>query len=60
MLGVTPQFISDIEQDRRVLGDKYLWDLPPAIRGPVSQAMRDRLQEALSRINDAPVRPEAE
>lgn len=54
MLGVTPQFISDIEQDRRALGEKYLPSLPPNVRIKVALAMMSEHQEAIARINSIP------
>ncbi len=58
MLNVTPQFISDIEQDRRVLGTKYLPRLPPDMRAVVAQAMVSEHLIAIERICE-PQPPEA-
>jgi len=52
MLGVTPQFMSDIEQGRRALGEKYLAKLPPGMRKRVASAMMDEHQNAISRIGE--------
>lgn len=51
-LGVTPQFISDLEKDRRALGEKYLPMLPPVMRAFVSEAMMNEHRSAISRIGD--------
>jgi len=50
MLGVTPQFMSDIEQGRRALGEKYLHKLPDAIRASVISAMVNEHKSAIARI----------
>lgn len=53
MLCVTPQFISDIEQGRRALGEKYLAMLPHEMRSTVCAAMVDEHQLAIYRIGSA-------
>jgi transcriptional regulator with XRE-family HTH domain len=52
MLGVTPQFMSDIEQGRRALGEKYLSKLPDGMRRIVATAMVSEHETAISRISD--------
>ncbi len=52
MLGITPQFMSDIEQGRRALGEKYISKLPPVMRAFVATAMMDEHKTAISRICD--------
>jgi transcriptional regulator with XRE-family HTH domain len=52
MLGVTPQFMSDIEQGRRALGEKYLSMLPDDMRRIVARAMVSEHETAISRISD--------
>lgn len=54
MLGITPQFVSDIENDRRALGEKYLPDLPPTIRTQVALAMMREHQSAIDRLSETP------
>ena len=53
MLGVSRQFANDLERDRRAFAEKYLPDLPPAVRGPVAEALMNQHHEAISRLSGA-------
>jgi transcriptional regulator with XRE-family HTH domain len=52
MLGITPQFVNDIEHGKRALGEKYLPLLPPVMRTIVATAMMDEHRAAITRIGD--------
>mgnify|MGYP001599507943 CR=1 FL=1 len=58
MLGVTPQFICDIELERRVLGEKYLPLLPPGIRVLVTWAMVNEHRSTIARLENGAIEPQ--
>ena len=51
MLGISPQYLSDMEQGRRAFGDKFLSDLPPEIHGEVRDAFKAQYEAILARLN---------
>lgn len=50
-LGITPQFVSDIENGRRDLTEKYIELLPETMRHVVRQAFIAQHQSAIERLN---------
>jgi transcriptional regulator with XRE-family HTH domain len=50
LLETTPQFINDVEHNRRTLGEKYLPKLPEVMRAFVATAMMNEHQAAIDRI----------
>ena len=52
LMGVSPQYLNDIEHDRRSLGEKHLPALPPPVRAAVAAAMVSEHQAAIERLTN--------
>ena len=52
-LGITPQFVNDLEHARRAFTEKYVPLLPDSMRYLVAAAMTDEHQAAIERLQMA-------
>ena len=52
LLGVSPQYLNDVEHDRRPLSEKHLPALPGSVRAAVAAAMVSEHQAAIERLTN--------
>jgi transcriptional regulator with XRE-family HTH domain len=52
MLGISPQYLSDMEQGRRAFSDKFLPALPAEIRREVKAEFRTQYEALVAKYSD--------